>query len=294
MMKIKKKILKISVFLLSVLLIVPFVASCSTKPPELEEVKDTFVSLVDSSFEVNDIFFGKGLPVYDRDKSSGSGAGIYNEEYKILYWIIENDENELGEIVKYYDYTEKAYHYLQKTDDESKVPAGTEPYKDGKGFLYFPIEYDEGEMENVYDDKSPKYYDYVRLDCKYQDVKSIKDLAEKIYSSDYLEGIYGVIFDGFMTDTNVVYARYMADEAGEIDFFLKSNLFEPYFETQTKYDYSTMKIIKPSNATRVTVEIEAEGVHIDFEKAEKVFGKYTKNLTFVFEKGEWRLDTPTY
>ncbi|MCQ2354532.1 MAG: hypothetical protein MJ102_05435 [Clostridia bacterium] len=288
----KKITVKASVLLLSLLMLIPCAVSCGTKPPELEEVKDTFSSLIEASYEVNDIFFGQGLPVYDRNKSNGAGAGTYDEEHNILYWIL--NDSKFGIIVKYYDYSEKQYHYLQKTEDRTKIPAGVEPYTDAEGLLYFPIDYEEGEMEDIYDEKSPKYYDYVRLDCKYQNVNSIKDLAKNVYSTDYLEGVYGAVFDGFMTDSGVVYARYMSDETGQSEFFLKSNQFKPYFETQTTYDVSTMKIVKPSNGTRVTVEIEAEGVHIDFEKTEKIVGKYTKNLTFVNENGKWRLDSPTY
>lgn len=280
---------KFFLFILSLTMLLPL-ASCGTKPPELETVRDEFISLIAASFEINDIFFGEGLPVYDRNTTTG--AGIYDEEHNVLYWII--NDKDVGQVVKYYDYEEKNYHFLLRTDKESDVPAGTEPYVDADGYFLFPISYKEKEMSDVYDDKSPVYYDFVRLDCPYQDVKSIKDAAEKVYSSAYLSGVYGVIFDGLMTDNAMIYARYMADETGENEFFLKSNRFDPMFSEQCTYDYSTMKIVKPSNAERVTVEIEAEGVHVDFEKAEKVVGKYVREVTFVLENGKWRLDGPTY
>ena len=39
---------------------------CSTKPPELEDVYDRLVELIEASHEVNVVMFGAGLPVYPR------------------------------------------------------------------------------------------------------------------------------------------------------------------------------------------------------------------------------------
>lgn len=41
-------------------------ASCSTKPPELEDVYDRLVELIEGSHEINVVLFGAGLPVYPR------------------------------------------------------------------------------------------------------------------------------------------------------------------------------------------------------------------------------------
>ena len=43
-----------------------------------------------------------------------------------------------------------------------------------------------------------------------------------------------------------------------------------------------------------TVEIVANGRYLDYENYEVKTGEHTVTLTFVFENGEWRLDTPTY
>ena len=51
---------------------------CS-KPPELEDVRGELEALIGASAEINDIFFGAGLPVYDRDTASGDGSAAFDE-----------------------------------------------------------------------------------------------------------------------------------------------------------------------------------------------------------------------
>lgn len=287
-----------ALLLLCAVLCAPVCACGKSSVPSLDEVKDEFTALIEASAEINDIFFGPGLPVYDRETSSGDGNALYDEATKTYYWLLDDDK--LGTVIKVFDNETKTYFYL--TDGKPADPAvelldaGTEyTAADGSKHVFYRIRYDEGERYYVYDENSPVYYDYIRLDCAYQTVNSIKKAAGKVYSAKYLESVYGVIFDGFMTDDTVVYARYMEDSTIEDGtYFLKSNRFEPYFETQTTYDCSTMKIVKPSTATRVTVEIEGTGRYIDREKLEVVTGKVTKTLVFVYEDEEWRLDTPTY
>lgn len=283
---------------LCALLLSVFPACSKNAAPEIGEVRDTFASLIEASAGINDIFFGPGLPVYDRETSSGSGDASYDEESKTYYWIIEDEK--IGKIIKIFDSSDKTYKYLVEgtpADPSILISAEgvTHTGADGTAHTYFYIRYDESEKVYVYDENSPVYYDYVLIDCEYQTVDSIKKAAEKVYSTDYLASVYGVIFDGFMTDETVVYARYMEDSTIEDGvYFLKSNRFDPYFETQTTYDCSTMKIIQPSNAKKVIVELDANGRYIDREKLEIVTGVHTKTLTFVLEDNGWRLDTPTY
>lgn len=264
-------------------------ASCSS-PPALDEVRDSFVSLINASAEINDIFFGAGLPVYDRETSSGSGSALYDEATGTYYWIIEDEQ--LGTVVKYYDSAASAYYFVLKKAE-----------KDGDGYVwhpeggayYYKIDYTEDTPEVVYDENSPVYYDYVLVDCEYQTVDSIKAAAEKVYSTDYLQSVYTIMFDGYADDNGgMIYARYMIDESGETDMFLKSNRFEPYFETQTTYDYSTMKIVSPSRSDYVNIELTANGRYIDYDTVEITTGEHTVTLAFILENGEWRLDTPTY
>ena len=292
-----KKILIRSISLcLALIAAVPFFTSCSN-PPELDSVKDTFVALIEASVEVNNIFFGAGLPTYMR--AEGDGNLIYLEEHKAYYTFITDGERS---ILKY-KIGDDAWKYAEKTAEAANMEA---IYKDSEGNFYYPIEFDESQYEYVYGDDSDEHYDYVRVDCKYQDIESIQALAESVYTQGYLKGenwkegdlgyggVYAAMFDGFTMGTEISYARYRTDDSIDGFYLLKSNEFKPYFEEHKTYNYDTMKIIKPSRADLVNVEITATGRYIDYENFSVVNGEHTVTLTFVKEGGEWRLDTPTY
>ena len=116
-----------------------------------------------------------------------------------------------------------------------------------------------------------------------------------MYSRAYLDGIYPAMFEGYAAEgIGLIRARYMSDESGQSTFFLKSNEFKPLFEEQTKYDIDTMRVLGTSRKNRVVIEIEAEGRYLDYDTLEVKTGKKKKQLTFVRQDGEWRLDTPTY
>ncbi len=65
-------------------------ASCGA--PDLSEVKDTYISLIESSYAINDIFFGEGLATYEK------GTEVYTdfpEEYG-FYEIVDIECGYLG------------------------------------------------------------------------------------------------------------------------------------------------------------------------------------------------------
>ena len=59
-----------AVLLLAVIsLLAACLTSCASQPPAIEEVRDRFIQLFEDAYEINDIFFGEGLPTYDRDNA---------------------------------------------------------------------------------------------------------------------------------------------------------------------------------------------------------------------------------
>ena len=62
--------------LLCLVLALPL-SSCGA--PELEDVKDRFVELIEASYAINDIFFGSGLETYARDGEFAQEHRIYDE-----------------------------------------------------------------------------------------------------------------------------------------------------------------------------------------------------------------------
>lgn len=292
----KKYLIKSIALCLALIAAVPFFTSCS-KPPELETVKEEFVALIERSVEVNTIFFGEGLPTYVRVE--GDGNLVYLAEHDAYYAFVSDGER----VILKYKIGDGEWQYAEKSAEAGK---GESVYTDSEGNFYYPIEFDESKYDYVYNSDSPTNYDYVRADCKYQDLESIMALAESVYTQSYLKGenyseedmgyggVYAAMFDGFTMGTEISYARYRIDDSIDGFYLLKSNEFEPFFEEHKTYDYSTMKIIKPSRADLVNVEITANGRYIDYENLAVVTGEHTVTLTFVFENGAWRLDTPTY
>ena len=291
-----KKLIKIAACLLSLVILAGGLISCSN-PPELDSVKDEFVALIEASVEVNNIFFGEGLPTYLRIE--GDGNLIYISESNTYYAFITDGERS---ILKY-KIGDDDWKYAEKSPEAGK---GESIYTDSEGNYYYPIEYDESQYEYVYGEGADEHYDYVRVDCKYQSIEAIQELAESVYTQGYLKGdnykegdmgyggVYAAMFDGFTLGTEISYARYRIDDSIDGFYLLKSNEFAPYFTEHKTYDYSTMKIVSPSKAELVNVEIVANGRYIDYENFEVRTGEHTVTLTFVFENGEWRLDTPTY
>ena len=72
-----KKITKKAVCLLLLSAVLLTVCSCSTKPPALDEVKETFSGLIEASYEINGIIFGNAVETYDRQDEEVIKNGIY-------------------------------------------------------------------------------------------------------------------------------------------------------------------------------------------------------------------------
>lgn len=203
-----KRILTLTIALVIALSVVSM-SSCSGKAPELDNVKDRFVYLIEGSKELNVLFFGSGLPVYERESLLAERRGVY------------------------------------------------------------------------YNDRMTSY-NHVMENARYISIEDMKYQAERIYSSEYVAGIYESAFDGIMTGTAQAYLRFY--DNGD---WLYQNVNAMDFEFSERiYDYSTMKIVKPSNAEYVNVEIESYTLK---DSKRKVI-----SLSFVYENGNWYLDSPTY
>ncbi|MBQ7347438.1 MAG: hypothetical protein IJW55_05725 [Clostridia bacterium] len=160
---------------------------CS-RAPKVEDIYDRVVELIEASYELNTVFYGEGLPVYESDSV-------------------------------YADYTHMYY-----------------------GFTY------AGDYEIV--------SDYT----KFASVDEIKAAAEKVYSTAYLEDVlYPSAFDGYAIDDGTggsayAYSRYVDDGM----WIYRSVHDKNYLQNGTRvYDYSTMKIVSPSNGEACYVSIES-------------------------------------
>ena len=161
--------------------------------------------------------------------------------------------------------------------------AGLETYARGGEFA---------EAHRIYDDLSDGYdsYEMVADATSYADVDAIKAAAEKVYSADYLKGIYTMAFDGYAdTNTgNVTTARYLMDGYFLLRYAAGSeDNFDILKGKQRRYNFDTMSITRPSRASYVNVSIDSYLVG-DEDNILNV------TLRFVLTDGEWYLDSPTY
>lgn len=188
---------------------------CSSRAPELEEIYDRVVELVEASYRLNTAFYGAGLPVYDKD------AAVYEELYSNLSSAYQTE------------------------------------------------------------------YSIVDVRCGILSVDMLKAEAEKVYSPDVLEKqIYPAVFDGLVASiggvASVAAARYQEDA----DYLYCIDSARDEAREALIFDYATMQIIRPSNAERVLLTMDAW----EIGKPETVF---SYRLTIVNVDGVWLLDKVT-
>ena len=152
----------------------------------------------------------------------------------------------------------------------------------------------DGEFDrehHIYDENDYEFsaYEYVTDTCGYLFTDKIRVEAEKVYTGEYLDGVYMMAFDGYADETTgaVTTARYL-DANGWLMTYAYGDV-DPFNILPGKrvYDFDTMEIIKPSTAKYLNVEVES---HLEGERDEKL----TVTLRFKLTEDGWRLDSPTY
>ena len=152
----------------------------------------------------------------------------------------------------------------------------------GSGLPVYERESFLSDKKGVYYDDKYTTYERVMENSRYLTVNEIKEKSEKIYSTEYLKAMYETAFQGVMTGSSSAYMRFYESED-----WLYQNLYATDFNLSERiYDYSSMQIVKPSNSEYVNITIDTYTLE----------DKMVKNisLTFVYENGDWYLDSPTY
>ena len=284
------------------------------KPPELESVKERYVSLIEASPAVNEILFGKGLPTYPivYDEMQSCTVPFREKDYNIAYRVYDNTagltvvqyqhyvvvSEESGNV--HYDIVtgemlapkHDLYRYVEKTKEQrEEEPAW---FDKSTGYYYYSLP-DEVEPSFYYTEDDELHYAYCTFDCGYISTSDIKALAEQVYSAAYLGKVYESLFTGIANDeyaNGIQYATYRDHVANGQSYLQKLDptylgLSEPPTLAARRYDYDTMRIVKGSTAKRVLVEIES---YIEGNEGNRT----TVELAFALEGGVWFLDTPTY
>ncbi len=154
----------------------------------------------------------------------------------------------------------------------------------GPGLPTYPRDDAEDKLIHRYYGMSDPSREYVTPYAKYAMVEEMQAAAARVYGSEYRESLLSSVFTGFV-DTGVsgsIPARYMEDEKS-----LYQNAYVDPLVTGTRvYDYATMKIMKGSYDTRIRVSVQSY--------SEKIPDEWTTiYLNFVYENGNWYLDSPS-
>lgn len=316
-------IISVSVVLVALITVLIVRAVIKNRPPELDEVRDRIEELIEGAREVNEIFWGEGLPTYPRvyrtlvafevyaDGNSFTTqcpAGQTEDDAKDFYYYVFPDDTH-GTVIAYqyvwreresggnsYTFTDMQSGVLLTGEyDEYRYAKQTDTHGEGcfycsEGGKHYELLEEYTPHTFFYESTDEKYYDYVREDSGYLSVDDIKAKAELVYSAEYLSSIYQSLFDGIMVSEGahgMLYARYRDKEIDGAYYLIKSNQQEGYELGYRVFDYSTMKMERKSNASFITVSMET---YLRGKEDERV----TVRLSFALENGQWFLASPSY
>ena len=281
---------KLIAFLLCAIMLTASLTSCG-RAPEFSEIEGRLAELIEASYEINDIFFGEGLPVYERVNDPKNNMKIIQNEDGSRVYYYEIADKGLGRVIAYRTAFNAPYTYVQVLTAPDATREAIYENADEKVYAYM-IPYTEPTYDFYYDATDPVDYDYVRADAKYISITAIKEEAEKVYSKDYLSAIYLALFEGTPINDNETLknlsARYYehADDYGSVSL-MKSNTYEPLISEKRIFDLSTAEIVRPKRKNFVTIEVES---YLESRPQ----NRETIKLTMILQDGQWMLDSGTY
>ena len=286
-------------FLVLSFVCLPLLSSCS-KAPQYADIEERLKELVEGSAKINAMFFGEGLPTYERVLDPRASLKVHRApdpndgEKEILTYYYEVVDPNYDKIIAFRQspLPNVPFSYLEVL---TAPDASREAYYSDeiKGIWCYSLPaYVEKTYELYYDEKDPHDYDYVRDDAEYMTISEMKAAAEEIYSAEYLSAIYESIFVGTTAITESVSglsARYIEyiDDNGDT-WLMKSNNEDFVMIRETRvFDFSTAKIVKPSNAEYINVKINS---YLPSDPSNVI----SVRLSLVLQNGVWMLDSATY
>ncbi len=153
----------------------------------------------------------------------------------------------------------------------------------GNGLPVYKVGSEYAQIHGLYASSEDVRYEYVTEKSPYHSISQIKQALEEVYSKDYLDSIYESLFDGTVVGGYVVQALFYEDESA----LYQSVDYRPLVAGQRIYDYASMRIVSPSNADFVTLELDSH-MENSTEMTPVRLGLIRQS------DGGWRLDTPTY
>ena len=153
----------------------------------------------------------------------------------------------------------------------------------GAGLPVYPRGDAEDELVHRYYGVADNGREFVTPYAKYVSVAEMQAAIAAVYGTEYRESLYESLFTGYAADgmSVVMPARFSEDEK----FLYMSSHVSPLVEGVRVYDYASMEIVEYSHASRLRVSVQSyTEKHPEWKKV---------YLSFVYENGDWYLDSPS-
>ena len=120
--------------------------------------------------------------------------------------------------------------------------------------------------------------------AKYTSIAEMQAAIAAVYSTEYRESLYESLFTGYAADemSVIMPARFSEDDR----FLYMSKYVDPLVDGVRVYDYASMEIVSYSHSSRLRVSINS----YTEDRPEEWKQVY---LSFVYENGDWYLDSPS-
>ena len=154
----------------------------------------------------------------------------------------------------------------------------------GAGLPVYPRGDAEDELVHRYFGMSDESREFVTPYAKYDSIADMQAAIASVYSTEYRESLYESLFAGYAADVMSVMlpARFSEDDKS----LYMSKYVDPLVDGVRVYDYASMEIVEYSHASRLRVSI----MSYTEDRPEEWKRVY---LSFVFENGDWYLDSPS-
>ena len=154
----------------------------------------------------------------------------------------------------------------------------------GAGLPVYPRGDAEDELVHRYYGVADNGQQFVTPYAKYTSIAEMQAAIAAVYSTEYRESLYESLFTGFAADemSVVMPARFSEDER----FLYMSKYVDPLVDGVRVYDYASMEIVSYSHSSRLRVSINSYTEDRP-EEWKRVY------LSFVYENGDWYLDSPS-
>lgn len=154
----------------------------------------------------------------------------------------------------------------------------------GAGLPVYPYGNAEDDLVHRYYGVADNGREFVTPYAKYMGIIDMKSAISAVYSVKYRQSLYESLFTGYADSEMAVImpARFSEDEK----YLYQNKHVDPLVEGVRVYDYATMKITEGSNASFLRVSVSSYS-----EKYPDVWT--TVYLSFVYENGDWYLDSPS-